>query len=58
MKKSMKENLDELYIASLENLVDKQKEVIEAYKKELEMCHGLIDKLCDYVGIDAPKWKG
>ena len=35
----MKENLDELYIASLENLVDKQKEVIESYKKELEMCH-------------------
>ena len=50
--------MDELYIASLKKLVDKQKEVIEAYEKELELCHGLIDKLCDYVGIDAPKWKG
>ena len=58
MEKSTKENLDELYIASLEKLADKQKEVIEAYKKELELCHGLIDKLCDYVGIDVPKWKG
>ena len=58
MEKSTKENLDELYIASLEKLADKQKEVIEAYKKELEMYHGLIDKLCDYVGIEAPKWKG
>lgn len=58
MEKSTKENLDELYIESLENLVDKQKEVIEAYKKELELCHGLIDKFCNYVGIDAPKWKG
>lgn len=58
MEKSMKKNMDELYIASLKKLVDKQKEVIEAYEKELELCHGLIDKLCDYVGIDAPKWKG
>lgn len=58
MEKSMKENLDELYIANLKKLVDKQKEVIEAYEKELELCRGLIDEFCDYVGIDAPKWKG
>lgn len=58
MEKSMKETQSELYIVTLEKLVDKQNEFIELQKKELKACYGLIDKLCNLVGIDSPKWEG
>lgn len=54
----MKDKQGELYIATLNKLADKQNELIELQKKELEACYGLIDKLCNLIGIDAPKWEG
>lgn len=50
--------VDELYVKSLENLVDKQLELIEVQQREITLCHEVITKLCGLCGIDAPKWEG
>lgn len=50
--------IDEMYVEALENLVDKQLELIEAQQKDIKLSHEIITKLCRLCGIEPPKYEG